>query len=599
MSAFFKLYDWAEQAIWNTLTKKLMSFLFLFLIDLVYLGIYLRVQRNVLASLAGGGVSEATAKAIMADFDFGFKALIVLTVVALSWNILQILYMRYLIVRPVQTITRIFDEIGKGEGDFSCNLPLLSHDEFRQMAESYNRFADKMRQIIGEVRKASVSIARDAVRVKVRLDETAATTREQGNMTEVVFTASSEATKAIDEVSRSTQVISESTNTNLANARVSLNEMQDISERINTVGEKVLRFNQTVEDLSRRSESVNQFASLIREVSDQTNLLALNAAIEAARAGEAGRGFAVVADEVRKLAERVKTATTEITGNISAMLTQVQNTRAENEVINNDVQHTRDVVARSSNQFQGMVADFERTGEQLLQIAAAMEQLSVTNGQVHENVEMIHSLSNKVSSHMEDSSLRTAGLSESTEGVQELVSRFKIGRGTFDTVVGKTRQFRDKLKAALEEMNKAGQDIFDTRYQAYGNSKPQRFRVSWGEEYTNRCQALLEEAFNDIPNCAYAVGVNVDGYLSSHNTKFSKPMTGDDKVDLLGNRCNRKFNNPAELRAASNSNSMLIRTYLRDTGEILCDIAMPIEINGRLWGNVRVGMPAETLMTEA
>ncbi len=599
MSAFFKLYDWAEQAIWNTLTKKLMSFLFLFLIDLVYLGIYLRVQRNVLASLAGGGVSVASAKAIMADFDFGFKALIVLTIVALSWNILQILYMRYLIVRPVKTITRIFDEIGKGEGDFSCNLPLLSHDEFRQMAESYNRFADKMRQIIGEVRKASVSIARDAVRVKVRLDETAATTREQGSMTEVVFTASSEATKAIDEVSRSTQVISESTSTNLANARVSLHEMQDISDRINTVGEKVLRFNQTVEDLSRRSESVNQFASLIREVSDQTNLLALNAAIEAARAGEAGRGFAVVADEVRKLAERVKTATTEITGNIAAMLTQVQNTRAENEVINTDVQHTRDVVARSSTQFQGMVDDFERTGEQLLQIAAAMEELSVTNGQVHENVEMIHSLSNKVSSHMEDSSLRTAGLSESTEGVQELVSRFKIGRGTFDTVVGKTRQFRDKLKDALEEMAKAGHDIFDTRYQAYGNSKPQRFRVSWGEEYTNRCQALLEEAFNSIPSCAYAVGVNVDGYLSSHNTKFSKPMTGDDKVDLLGNRCNRKFNNPAELRAASNSNSMLIRTYLRDTGEILCDIAMPIEINGRLWGNVRVGMPAETLMAEA
>ena len=596
MNTFQEAYEWAEKTFWNTLTKKLMSFLLLFLIDLVYVGTYLKVRGDVTTALAHQGVAATVATPIMTEFDTGLTVLLVLTGVALTWNVLQILYLRHLIVRPVRTITQIFDEIGKGEGDFSHDLPLLTHDEFRQMAESYNRFADKMRQIIGEVRKASVSIARDAVRVKVRLDETVATVRQQGEMTELVFNASAEATKAIDEVSHSAQVIADSTNVNLENARVSLHEMQDISERINSVGEKVLRFNHTVEDLSRRSESVNQFASLIREVADQTNLLALNAAIEAARAGEAGRGFAVVADEVRKLAERVNTATAEITGNVAAMLTQVNHTRAENEEINVDVQHTREVVGRSAGQFQVMVGDFERSGEQLLHIAAAMEELSVTNGQVHDNVNRIHELSGEVTRHMEDSEQRTAALSASTESVQELISRFKIGSGAFDYAVGRTRLFRDQLQSALAEIAKAGQDIFDKRYQPVGNNKPQKYRLSWSDEFTRRCQPLLEDCFAAIPGCAYAVGVNSDGYLSAHNLKFSQPITGDAAADLVGNRTCRKFENPGELRAARNTQPMLLRTYLRDTGEILCDVAMPIQIDGRLWGNVRVGMTADSLL---
>jgi methyl-accepting chemotaxis protein len=284
-------------------------------------------------------------------------------------------------------------------------------------------------------------------------------------MTEMVFTASTEATQAIDEVSRSTQVISESTSTNLEGARVSLREMQEISSKINVVGEKVLRFNQTVDDLSQRSSSINQIAALIRDVADQTNLLALNAAIEAARAGEAGRGFAVVADEVRKLAERVTTASAEITGNITKMLALVSDTRSENDEINADVQQTRDVVGRSAEHFEQMVVDFERTGEQLLHIASAMEELSSTNQQVHENVSLIHDLSGEVARYMVDSEKRTSALATATEGVQELVSRFKTGRGAFDDAIDKSRIMRDAIQVQLEEMHRGGIDVFDRNYQ--------------------------------------------------------------------------------------------------------------------------------------
>jgi methyl-accepting chemotaxis protein len=597
MSTFWETYDWVERTFWNSLTKKLMSFLFLFLINLAYLAVYLHVESDVQAAISSHHLAEEVAKAILAPFGAGWDILVLLTVIALVCNIFQILYMRYLIVRPITTITHIFEEIGKGEGDFSSDLPQITHDELRQLAQSYNKFAAKIRQIINEVRKSSVSMARDAAKVKVRVDETVSSVRQQGELTEIVFIASNETTQCISEVTGSTQVITDSTNQNLEKARISLTEMQDISTRINAVGEKVLQFNLTVEDLSRRSESVNQFAALIKDVSDQTNLLALNAAIEAARAGEQGRGFAVVADEVRKLAERVNKATKEITENVTAMLIQVHNTRAENDVICTDIQHTREVVGRSAEQFQNMVGDFDSTCEQLVHISFSMAQLTSTNSQVHQKVTQIHDLSIKVSDSMEESSHSTTELSNSTEGIQELVSRFNIGEGTFEAVIKTVRMFRNKLQDALAEMAQSGQDIFDTHYQPFGNHKPPKYRVSWGEEYTRRCMPLLEEAFQSIPGCAYAVGVNTDGYLTLHNAQFSKPLTGNEAIDLVGNRCNRKFDNPGELRAAKNNTAMLIRTYLRDTGELLCDIAMPIQINGRLWGNVRVGLPAEKLVS--
>jgi len=595
-SAFWQLYETVEKTFFNTLSKKLSSFLLLFVVDLLYLSIYLYQQSTVQELLRKGNATPELAASIGQSLDAGLYLIGALTVLALLMNIGQILYLRHLIVRPVKVITQIFNEIARGEGDFSRNLPLITNDELRELSAGYNRFADKMRQIIGEVRKMSVNIAKEAVLVKGRVEETAQSAREQVRLTETVFTASTESTHAIHEVSASTHTISESTNGNLDIARESLGEMQEIAGKINAVSDKVLRFNHTVDDLSRRSESVKQIAALIRDVADQTNLLALNAAIEAARAGEAGRGFAVVADEVRKLAERVNKATAEIAGNINGVITLVENTRSENDEINADVLQTREVVARSAEQFQHMVQEFEGTSEKLLQIASAMEELSATNEQVHENVDGIHHLSGSVAQHMEESEQRTLELAQATEAVQELVSRFKIGAGAFDQAVDRTRRFRDEIQGQLEALVKRGIDIFDRSYQPINGTNPQKFKVSWGDAYTQACQGLLESCLKDIPGCAFAVGMTSDSYLSAHNLKYSKPLSGNYEADLVGNRTCRKFDRPSELRSARNTEPMLLQTYQRDTGEVLCDIAMPIHINGRHWGNVRVGVPADALL---
>src|SRR5690606_18027517 len=188
---------------------------------------------------------------------------------------------------------------------------------------------------------------------------------------------------------------------------------------------------------------------------------------------------------------------------------------------------------------------------------------------------------------------RASALSEDTEAVQELVSRFKIGIGAFDLAVDKTRVMRDTLQAELTEMNREGIDVFDRNYQPFGNTVPTKFKLAWSDEFVRRCQKYLDITLNAIPDCNYAVAVNTDGYLSAHNAKFSKPLTGDNAVDLVGNRCYRKFDTPGELEAAQNTSPLLVRTYIRDTGEVLCYLAMPIYVNGRHWGDVRVGRGVE------
>jgi methyl-accepting chemotaxis protein len=597
MNGFWQFYEWSEKNVWNTLTKKLMSFLFLFLIDIIYLGVYLYEKGAVLEALTRSGATPEILQAATSAFDQGLVWMLGLTGIALLWNIAQIAYMRHLIVRPVKKITEIFDQIASGQGDFSHDLPTTTYDELRELALSYNRFADKMRQIIGEVRKMSVSIAREAVLMRKGVGETSSRATRQGELTEAVFTASNEATEAINEVSTSTERISHSTEVNLGNAKVSLREMLDVVVKVQSVSEKLARFNDTVASLSQRSDSIRTMAALIRDIADQTNLLALNAAIEAARAGEMGRGFAVVADEVRKLAERVNVATLEITQSVTGMISLVQDTQTENEVINLDISQTRQVVERSSDQFRQMVGDFESTSDQLIQIATAMEQLTATNAQVHENMHLVHTLSAEVAQNMASSEKSSEGLSKATESVQELVSSFKIGRGAFDFNVDVVRKFRDEVQQKLEAMRQRGVDVMDRNYRPLPQkTTPPKFSVAYEEDYVRECQGLLESALANMKGGVYAVAVDINGYLTAHNLKFSQPLTGDPQKDLIGNRTRRKFEAPTELRSARNTAPLLLQTYLRDTGELMCDIALPIYVGGVHWGNVRAGCQTAVLL---
>lgn len=426
MNTFWQLYDWNERTFWNSLTKKLSSFLLLYLINLAYLYVYLDQKAFIAAQLAAGQASPELAARINGSLEGGLTVVIVLTLVGLVWNVGQVLYLRYLILNPVRSVITTFNEIAAGAGDFSRDLKPISHDEFRELAESYNRFAEKMRGIISEIRKASIGIATEAVQVKVRVDETGKGARRQGEMTELVFTASTEATQAIDEVSHSTQLISDSTSTNLDGARISLREMQEISSKINGVGEKVLRFNQTVDDLSQRSASINQIAALIREVADQTNLLALNAAIEAARAGEQGRGFAVVADEVRSLASRTQSSAKEVSVLVERLQSQATRAGTAMDASRQSSSVTLTQIEAAQHALGQIVGAVQTIRGMTNQIATAAEEQSQVAEDMNQSLTRIAQVADQAAGVTHDTAASGNTIMQSMKGLKALTGRFRL-----------------------------------------------------------------------------------------------------------------------------------------------------------------------------
>ncbi len=548
--------------------------------------------------LAGIYLTAALLAASLASMLFGWRLPALLAGGgALAMLLLAGLRLKHTLIAPLEAVASAFGNTGAGEVDLSRDLPLPASGPVRELAQACNGMLGVVRDALSEVRMKSVNIAREASIVRKQVTDSAGGANRQGQLTETVFTASEEATKAIENISGNAQLIADSTGGNLERARESLQELRGVEGKIDLMTERLGGFAGTVETLTERSRSTKDIVELIKGISDQTNLLALNAAIEAARAGEAGRGFAVVADEVRKLAEKTNNATGEIALNIGAMIDLVNNTHEETVRIREDIVLSQAVVKRSAERFDRMVHDYELTGAQLLDVASASEQLSASNGQVHGDVNEIHTLSVAVSGQMDASKRATEGLARATEAVQAITARFRLGKDVFDDTLDKMRAFRSRVQDRMEAMHRSGIDIFDQNYVRLPvATEPPKFSVAYNDAFDRELRPDYDQTLASIRGCMYAVAVDTNGYLGTHNGKFSNPLTGDSAKDLVGNRTKRFFKAPTELRAARNTEPFLIQTYLRDTGEILADLAMPIHVAGRHWGNIRVGIDTAAML---
>jgi len=455
-------------------------------------------------------------------------------------------------------------------------------------------FIAQVRRTITDLRSKGTSIAVEAAKLNQRIQQTAVSANRQRELAASIFDASETTRAAVSRVSAHADEIDVATTANLAAVKTNYRDLLEVAERISGISEKVRSFDRVVTELNSHSAKIRDIGLLINHISDQTNLLALNAAIEAARAGESGRGFAVVADEVRKLAEKVKTATGIITENSDQMLGLVADTEVETRGIAQDSELAREAVQKSSANFAAMVGELQRVGEQMKDITQSIHQIHETDETVHALVTEINALSGQVSTQMSESERFSKELREHAEGLHALSSQFRIGESAYDRLVRVAEESRDEVVAYLENKGRA-LNIFDTRYQPIPGTKPQKYHTSYDRAIGKDLQDIYERVLEKMPGVTFCGGFDMNCYMPVHNRRFSEEPNGDPQHDLMFSRHKRIFDDPTCRRALANKGPALLQTYVRDTGEVLCDLSLPIAVGGRQWGVYRFGFAPSLL----
>lgn len=329
-------------------------------------------------------------------------------------------------VRPIQRMADNLNYIAKGEGDLTRRLEINGNDEIAQLGRSFNLFVDKLKNIITDISEATIGINQAGRDMDQQSRGIATQLKDHNNETEQVVSAVTEMSSTANEVASNTNQVAEATravseDVNHAQSCVetSLTEVSALVEEINGAAS-------SMNALTEQSQEINKVLSVIGAIADQTNLLALNAAIEAARAGEHGRGFAVVADEVRSLASRTQKSTLEINEMLGELHRLVELSAKAMSLSQERSVRSVDSSRAISDSLHSVTSGISSINNMSTQIAtAATEQSSVTE-EITRNVYQIQSIVNSLTEGSIEAEKIARGVLIEGNKLNQLVGQFKI-----------------------------------------------------------------------------------------------------------------------------------------------------------------------------
>ncbi len=328
--------------------------------------------------------------------------------------------------KNIRNVAASLEDMAQGDGDLTQRLQASGNDEVGQLVSSFNTFVGKLQGLIGEIVGSIAQLSAAAEEMSAVSAECNSSVSQQLAETEQVATAMNEMTDTVQEVARNATQASESAHNASAEADEGRKVVDETMSSITALADEVEKAAETIQKLEHDSENIGSVLDVIRGISEQTNLLALNAAIEAARAGEQGRGFAVVADEVRTLASRTQESTLEIQSMIESLQSGAAQAVSVMEQGRNQAKISVDNAARAGESLRAITGSVTNISDMNTQIASAAEEQSSVAEEIDRNVTNISQLGNQTADGAKQTAVSSHEMAQLAVQLQSLVGQFKV-----------------------------------------------------------------------------------------------------------------------------------------------------------------------------